>query len=77
MQFIGRFELKPDDVLNEVCRSMDIRNVSKERIENEFDKLFLKSKRPSLGIRWLYEIGRLHEVLPELALTVGVLQEYR
>ena len=75
MQFISRFEMMPDETLNELCRKMDIKTVSKERIEKEFEKLLLKSKRPSLGIRWLKEIGRLKEVLPELAATVGIIQD--
>lgn len=74
MQFIGRFEMYPDDELNKLCEQMDITQVSRERIEEEFKKLFLLSQRPSLGIRWLYKIGRLHDVLPELAATVGVQQ---
>jgi tRNA nucleotidyltransferase (CCA-adding enzyme) len=53
---------------------MDIKNVSVERIEGEFNKLLLKSARPSLGIRWLQSIGRLHDVLPELYAVVGVEQ---
>lgn len=76
MQFIGRFEMSPDQALNTLCKTMDIKSVSRERIEGEFEKLFLKSKRPSLGIRWLHEIGRLHDILPELAQTVDVPQEY-
>jgi tRNA nucleotidyltransferase (CCA-adding enzyme) len=55
---------------------MDIKSISRERIEAEFEKLFLKSKRPSLGIRWLRDIGRLNDVLPELASTIDVPQEY-
>ena len=76
MQFIGRFQMKPDEQLNQICANMDIKNVSVERIEEEFKKLFLKSKQPSLGIEWLNQIGRLNEVLPELALTINVPQEY-
>ena len=74
MQFIGRFEMFPDDELNALCTNMDIADVSRERIEEEFKKLLLLSRRPSLGIRWLHSIGRLHDVLPELAATVGVQQ---
>ena len=55
MQFIGRFGMKPDDELNKICATMSLAGISTERIEGEFDKLFLKSKRPSLGIRWLRE----------------------
>ncbi len=75
MQFIGRFAMQPDAALNKVCATMDIKQVSRERIESEFDKLMLKSERPSLGIRWLHKIKRLQEILPELYDTVGVPQE--
>lgn len=74
MQFIGRFEMVPDDALNAVCTTMDIATVSRERIEMEFEKLLVKSKQPSLGFRWLQKINRLHEILPELAATIGVQQ---
>lgn len=75
MQFIGRFEMMPDDELNTLCKDMDISAVSRERIEEEFKKLLLRSARPSLGIRWLHSIGRLQEILPELYDTVGIEQE--
>ena len=75
MQFVGRFEMKPDNELNKICRTMNLAGISTERIEGEFDKLLLKSKRPSLGIRWLHEIGKLKEILPELASTIGIAQE--
>ncbi len=75
MQFVGRFEMVPDDELNNICTTMDITQISRERIEEEFKKLLLRSQRPSLGIRWLYAIGRLREILPELANTVGIVQE--
>lgn len=74
MQFIGRFEMFPDDELNRVCTTMDITQISTERIEAEFEKLFLKAKRPSLGIRWLLEIGRLAVILPELYACVAIPQ---
>ena len=75
MQFIGRFEMMPDDALDHVCSSMDIAGLSRERIDAEFEKLMLKSRRPSLGIRWLDRIGRLNEILPELAATKGIEQD--
>jgi tRNA nucleotidyltransferase (CCA-adding enzyme) len=77
MQFIGRFEMVPDDTLNTLCAEMDISAISRERIEQEFKKLFLYARRPSLGIRWLHSINRLHDVLPELAATVGVQQNFQ
>jgi tRNA nucleotidyltransferase (CCA-adding enzyme) len=74
MQFIGRFEMEPDKDLNKLCSTISLDGVSRERIEEEFKKLLLLSRRPSLGIRWLHKVGRLRHILPELADTVGVEQ---
>lgn len=75
MHFIGRFEMYPDAELNRCCAQMSLAYIAKERIEEEFEKLLLRSKRPSLGIRWLSDIGRIAHILPELAQTQGVPQE--
>lgn len=75
MQFIGRFEIEPDTELNKICKKMDLSKISRERIEEEFNKLFLKSPRPSLGIDWLRTIGRLKEILPEVYNLIGVEQD--
>lgn len=81
MQFIGRFEMMPDKKLNEICKKMDLRDlttgkiVSKERIFEEIKKLFLKSKKPSLAFRWLKEISRLNNIFPEIYNLVGVEQK--
>lgn len=77
MQFISRFDMQPDTELNALCKAMNISTVSRERIEMEFDKMLLKSERPSLGIRWLREINRLKDVLPELYITIGIQQDPR
>lgn len=75
MQFIGRFNMYPDQELNRVCASMDITAISVERIEGEFQKLLLRSHKPSAGIRWLADLGRIATVLPELADTIGIEQD--
>jgi tRNA nucleotidyltransferase (CCA-adding enzyme) len=75
MQFVGRFEMYPDTILFQRCTKMVIHNVSVERIEGEFEKLLLKSKRPSLGLRWLHDLGRLPEILPELAQAKNIVQD--
>lgn len=74
MQFIGRFDATVDASLEKVCKSMNIATIARERIEMEFEKLFLKSVAPSRALRWIDHIGRLHEILPELAATRGVIQ---
>jgi tRNA nucleotidyltransferase (CCA-adding enzyme) len=75
MQFIARFGFYPDEQLNELCKTMDVSAVSRERIESEFEKMLLKSVRPSLGLRWVHEIGRLKELFPELQALISVPQE--
>jgi tRNA nucleotidyltransferase (CCA-adding enzyme) len=74
MQFISRFEMFPNDELDALCFATDIQTVSRERIEQEFKKLLLLSKKPSLGIRWMQKINRLHDILPELFATVSTKQ---
>lgn len=74
MQIIGRFEMDPDAELTALCKAIDLTGVSKERIAAEYEKLLLKSTHPSRGFRWLASIDRIHELLPELAGTIGVAQ---
>ncbi|MGC2310521.1 MAG: HD domain-containing protein [Candidatus Babeliaceae bacterium] len=71
MQFIGRFEMMPDETLNRVCKQMSLAAVSIERVEEEMKKLLLFSRRPSEGFRWIKNLDRLAEIFPEL----GVLSE--
>lgn len=66
MQFVARLQMETDKELDEICKTMDISTVSSERIEQEFKKLFLRSKKPSLGLIWLQKIGRLHELFTNL-----------
>lgn len=77
MQFIARFAMQPDDELNHVCSTMDVKDVSRERIEDECNKMLLKSARPSLGLRWLQKIDRLRDIFPELYNLIGVQQQLK
>jgi tRNA nucleotidyltransferase (CCA-adding enzyme) len=80
MQFISRFEMTPDEKLNEVCKKMSFADaetgneLARERIFEEIKKLLLRSKRPSLGFRWLKDINRLDEIFPELGALVSTQQ---
>ncbi len=75
MQFAARLEMAPDKTLQKTCRRMDISGVSRERIEEEFEKMWLLSRRPSLGLKWLESTGRLADVLPELVALRGAAQD--
>lgn len=64
MQFAARFEMTIDETLSQVCRTMDISEISVERIEKEFNKLFTQATKPSIGFAWLAHIGRLADFFP-------------
>lgn len=80
MQFIGRFQMLPDKNLSDLCKKMNLwdsalqKPLARERIFEEIKKLFMKSKEPSLGFRWLLKINRLKETFPELFSLVGIMQ---
>jgi tRNA nucleotidyltransferase (CCA-adding enzyme) len=61
MQFCARFELMPDNELIKICSNMCEKNLlqelPQERIYEEFVKLFVKSKKPSLGLKFLKNIN--------------------
>lgn len=73
MQFIGRFDMLPDEALDQVCATMDISAVSIERIEQEYAKLFLTAHTPSRSFSWLHRIGRA-SLYPELFTLASVPQ---
>jgi tRNA nucleotidyltransferase/poly(A) polymerase len=69
MQFAARFEMAVDQSLSQLCSSMDMSKVSVERIEQEFAKLFLQARHPSIGLQWLVEIKKFHEFLPGVIIS--------
>lgn len=66
MQFAARFEMQVDEQLSELCKKIDISKISLQRIEQEFKKLLIQGKKPSIGLLWLLEIGKFHQLLPGL-----------
>ena len=68
-QFSARFDMHANAELVELCGRLDLREVSPERVFEEFRKLLLKGARPSLGLAFLRE-STLLRFFPELdALT--------
>lgn len=61
VQFASRFDFKIDlktiDLCKEIVNSGELEFLPKERIFEELKKLFLKSKRPSIGLKYLKELG--------------------
>jgi tRNA nucleotidyltransferase (CCA-adding enzyme) len=74
-QFAARleFDIAPETV--ELCKTIDVTDLPKERVWGELEKLLLKARRPSVGLKWLYELGVVDQIFPELKSLVGVKQE--
>ena len=64
-QFAARFEMQPEKALLDLCRGLDLTEVSPERIWNELRKLLLKGRKPSLGFEFLQRTELLR-FFPEL-----------
>lgn len=74
MHFVGRFDAFVDAELFEMCKTMNISDISRERVEQELYKLFIYSRFPSRGFRFLHDCGRLQEWFVEIAALVNVKQ---
>lgn len=59
-----------DHDLKEAIKSQSIDDISKERIQDEINKILLAEK-PSRGIRLLDELNLLESIFPEVKKTVG------
>ena len=75
-QFAARFEYTPTDRTRAAMTeaAARVRTVSAERVSDEFTKLFVLAKKPSIGIELLRETGVLQHIWPELLEGVGVEQ---
>lgn len=68
-QFAGRFGFSVAPETRALCASLADRLhlEARERVFQEFVKLLRKSKSPSLGLRFLRDVGALAEALPRCA----------
>ncbi len=74
-QFAARFEFDIAPETAEMCKTIDVTDLPKERIWGELEKLLLKSQKPSIGLKWLYDLGVVDQLFPEMKALVGVPQE--
>jgi len=74
-QFAARFgfDIAPKTV--EICKTIDVTDLPKERVWGELEKLLLRSQTPSTGLKWLYDLGVVRQIFPELQSLVDVPQE--
>lgn len=74
-QFAARFEFKIEPDTAELCRQIDLTDLPAERIWGEMEKLLLRARRPSIGLRWLHELGVLDQLFPEIKALINVPQD--
>ena len=74
-QFAARLEFDIAPETAELCRSIDVTDLPRERVWGEVEKILLKAQRPSIGLRLLYDLNVVVQLFPELQTLVGVPQE--
>lgn len=67
VQFAARFELRATKETVELCKTLSLSDLSRERIEEEFRKWILKGAKPSFGLDFFCEAG-LQSQFPEIGL---------
>jgi tRNA nucleotidyltransferase (CCA-adding enzyme) len=74
-QLAARFEfgIEPDTIA--LCRAIDLSDLPAERVWGEVEKLLMRSRRPSLGLKWLRELGALDQLFPEIKALIDVPQD--
>ncbi len=75
MQFAGRFGFRVDDKTLALCHTIDLSELPKERIGDEWQKLLLKSEKPSVGLEEAHRLGILKKLHPEFENLVGLEQD--
>lgn len=73
-QMCARFGFTVDPELVEVCATLDLSELPGERLFEEFRKLLVKGREPSLGLAFLRET-RLLRFFPELEAMIDVPQD--
>lgn len=74
-QFAARFEFDIDTSTAELCRAIDLSDLPAERVWGEMEKLLLRARRPSIGLKWLRELSAVDQLFPGLKALIDVPQE--
>ena len=73
-QFAARFGFSVHEKTKELCRTIDLSSLSRERIEGEMKKALLKSEKPSVFFEVLREVGGLDFWFYELKKLINLPQ---
>jgi len=74
-QFASRFNFDIEANTVTLCQSIDLSDLPAERIWGEIEKLLLQSDRPSVGLKWLRDLGVVAQLFPEIASLIDVQQD--
>lgn len=74
-QFAARFHFDIDPATIQLCSSIDLTTLHKQRIEDELKKALLKSDEPSLFFKCLLEMDQLSFWFKELQDLIGLKQD--
>jgi tRNA nucleotidyltransferase (CCA-adding enzyme) len=74
-QLAARFEFEIESGTIALCRTIDLSDLPAERVWGEIEKLLTRSRRPSLGLKWLRELGALDQLFPEIRALLDVPQD--
>lgn len=75
--FAARFGFAAAPETMALCRSLDLKDLPKERVEGELKKVMLRSSRPSVFFKVLREADQLDVWFSELKALIGVEQNPR
>lgn len=74
VQFAARFDCTMDTETQALCQQQDLSELPKERLLDEWAKLLLKARKPSVGLTLMKDLGLL-KYYPELAALIGCEQD--
>jgi tRNA nucleotidyltransferase/poly(A) polymerase len=71
VQIAARFELSVDPQTVELCRTIDLTDLPRERVWGEIEKLLTLANQPSIGLNCALELGVLDKLFPEIRALAG------
>ena len=74
-QLAARFEFELDPETTQLCRTIALSDLPRERVWGEMEKLLLSANRPSIGIELLRSLGVTEQLFPEIKALEGVPQD--
>jgi len=75
VQFAARFVFAIEPATAALCRAIPLDDLPSERVWGEVEKLLLRAKAPSIGLRAALDLGVIDRLFPDLKALVGCPQE--